>query len=204
MKPITLNLDKVAQALEKAAKDAIVEKIPVEGDDRLVVKADQVHKLLETLKNDKNLQFNFLTDLTAVDYMGYPGREGERFEVVYQLYSQANNYRVRLKAEVPEADPKIRSIADLWANADWLEREVWDMYGILFEGHPDLEKHGKIQRLLMYEGFEGHPLRKDYPLKKHQPTIELRTPIETEPDPPYQWTKTEKIEQYGLTDGLDD
>lgn len=93
-----------------------------------------------------------------------PG-SGARFEVVYHFFSLALKRRVRLKAPVEELAPEVDSLTPLWASADWFEREVWDMYGIRFRGHPNLK------RILMYDGFEGHPLRKDYPVNKRQPLI---------------------------------
>jgi NADH-quinone oxidoreductase subunit C len=102
-----------------------------------------------------------LVDLTAVDYLG----EKPRFELVYHLLSLEHNHRVRIKARVDEASPEIDTTVPLWAAANWMEREVWDMYGIRFRGHPDL------RRILLYEEFEGHPLRKDYPKEKRQPLI---------------------------------
>jgi NADH-quinone oxidoreductase subunit C len=102
-----------------------------------------------------------LTDLTCVDYHG----EEPRFEVVYHLYSVSKKQRVRLKARVSEASPELPSATSLWASANWMEREVWDLYGVRFRGHPDL------RRILLYEGFEGHPLRKDYPKEKRQPLV---------------------------------
>jgi NADH-quinone oxidoreductase subunit C len=105
-------------------------------------------------------------DLTAVDYQKYPGREdGPRFEVVYHLYSIARNHRVRLKVRVDEDDAVVPTAVPLWPIANWFEREVWDMFGIRFAGHPDL------RRLLLYEEFVGHPLRKDYPINRRQPLI---------------------------------
>ena len=107
-----------------------------------------------------------LMDLTAVDYLTYPGREdAPRFEVVYHLYSVPHNHRVRIKAGVEEDDAVVPTAVPLWPIADWLEREVWDMFGLRFAEHPDL------RRLLLYEQFEGHPLRKDYPVSKRQPLI---------------------------------
>jgi NADH-quinone oxidoreductase subunit C len=107
------------------------------------------------------MDFNFLMDLTAVDYLG----KIPRFEVVYHLYSLRHNHRLRVKAPVKEDDPTIDSLASIWKSADWYEREVWDLYGIKFLGHPDLK------RILLYEEFVGHPLRKDYPIDKRQPLI---------------------------------
>ena len=102
-----------------------------------------------------------MMDLTVVDYLG----KEPRFEVVYHLYSLKYNRRVRIKARISESDTSIDSIVPIWISANWFEREAFDMYGIVFNGHPEL------RRLLLYEGFEGHPLRKDYPIKKRQPLI---------------------------------
>jgi NADH-quinone oxidoreductase subunit C len=102
-----------------------------------------------------------LADLTCVDYLG---RE-PRFEVVYHLHSLSRRHRLRIKAGVSESDPTIDTVTDLWATAGWLEREVWDFYGVRFSGHPDL------RRILMYEEFVGHPLRKDYVVDKRQPLV---------------------------------
>ena len=100
-------------------------------------------------------------DLTAVDY--HPA--SPRFEMVYHFYSLATNKRLRLKAPLSGPDFEIASLTALWQGANWFEREVYDMFGIKFKNHPDL------RRILMYDGFKGHPLRKDYPLKKRQPII---------------------------------
>lgn len=122
---------------------------------------------LRVLRDDPELAFDVLADLTAVDYLG---RE-PRFEVVYQLNSLARRHRVRVKVGVPGDDPTIASAAPLWNAALWAEREVWDLFGIRFAGHPDL------RRILMYPEFEGHPLRKDYPVNKRQPLVPERDPI---------------------------
>jgi NADH-quinone oxidoreductase subunit C len=108
--------------------------------------------------------FAMLLDLTCVDYLG----RQPRFEMVYHLFSITNNQRLRLKCGVGEEDSEVDSLTGLWKNANWLEREVFDMFGIRFKGHPYLK------RLFMYDGFEGHPLRKDYPLRKRQPKIPLK------------------------------
>ncbi len=99
--------------------------------------------------------------------LGAPGSQGAgaRFEVVYHFFSLSLKRRVRVKVPVEETSPEVDSLTPLWATADWFEREVWDMFGIRFRGHPDL------RRILMYEGFEGYPLRKDYPVNKRQPLI---------------------------------
>jgi NADH-quinone oxidoreductase subunit C len=141
--------------------EALLETHSHRKDDTAVVKKEYILRVFTFLRDDPDLLYNFMMDLTAVDY---PGRD-PRFEVVYHLYSLKYNTRVRVKAGVSEADCDIDSITSLWISADWFEREVFDLYGIHFKGHPDL------RRILLYEGFEGHPLRKDYPLKKRQPLI---------------------------------
>ena len=103
--------------------------------------------------------FEFLMDLTAVDRL--PAEP--RFELVCHLYSYSRNARLRLKVPVDSQTCSVSSLCGIWPGANWFEREVYDMFGIKFEGHPDL------RRLLMYDSFQGHPLRKDYPLKKRQP-----------------------------------
>jgi len=133
------------------------------GQDTAVVQRESVLAVARYLKDD--LKYNFLMDCTCVD-LG-PGKEG-RFIVVYHFYSLANNTRVRLKAHVPENDPTIDSLTPLWGIANWYEREAWDMFGVKFKGHPNLK------RLLLYEEFDGHPLRKDYPINRQQPLLKAR------------------------------
>jgi NADH-quinone oxidoreductase subunit C len=136
------------------------------GDHTVVVTPSALADVLRFCRDDPRLRFDMLMDLTAVDYLRYPEREdGPRFEVVYHLYSVAENHRLRVKAGVDEVDPVVPSAVGLWAIANWYEREVWDMFGIRFDGHPDL------RRLLLYEEFVGHPLRKDYPMNRRQPLI---------------------------------
>lgn len=136
------------------------------GDHTAVVDRSSIEAVLAFCRDDPTLRFDMLMDLTAVDYLTYPDREdGLRFEVVYHLYSVPHNHRVRLKVTLDEDDPTIPSAVPLWPIANWLEREVWDMFGIRFAGHPDL------RRLLLYEEFVGHPLRKDYPVNRRQPLV---------------------------------
>ena len=136
------------------------------GDHTAVISRDGIAAALALCRNEVALGFDLLMDITAVDYLRFPGREdGPRFEVVYHLYSVAHNHRVRLKVPLEQDDPVVATASGLWPIANWLEREVWDMFGIRFDGHPDL------RRLLLYEEFEGHPLRKDYPINRRQPLI---------------------------------
>jgi NADH-quinone oxidoreductase subunit C len=141
------------------------------GDATVLVERDAIEGVLTRLRDEPDLRFNFLMDLTAVDYLG---RE-PRFEVVYHLAAvdvephgtepSRLPRRLRVKVGVPEDDCELASAVDVWVAANWMEREVWDLYGIRFRGHPDLK------RILLYEEFEGHPLRKDYPKERRQPLL---------------------------------
>ena len=145
---------------------AIVETHDFRGDQTAVVARHAVIDVLRFLRDTPGLGFDVLMDLTAVDYLKYPGREdGPRFEVVYHLYSLGHNHRVRIKTRADEDDAVVPTAVPVWPIANWFEREVWDMFGIRFDGHPDL------RRLLLYEEFVGHPLRKDYPINRRQPLI---------------------------------
>ncbi len=149
------------QLLKEKFPDAVLEALRPQGDATAVIRPEFLPKVIDFLKNDSRLQFNVLIDITALDY---PERN-PRFDVVYQLLSLPFNRRVRLKVPVGGEEPVVDSLTPWWGSANWLEREVWDMFGIRFTGHPDLK------RILMYEEFEGHPLRKDYPIQKRQPRI---------------------------------
>ena len=152
--------------LRRRFGDAIVETDDHRGDLTAVVARAALRSVLAHCRDEAALAFDVLMDLTAVDYSKFPGREdGPRFEVVYHLYSIPRNHRLRLKVRVDEDDASVPTAVGLWPIANWLEREVWDMFGIRFEGHPDL------RRLLLYEEFVGHPLRKDYPIERRQPLI---------------------------------
>ena len=142
-------------------RDAVRATHAQHGDATASVDRGSVVEVLAFLREDTDCAFEMLTDLTAVDLLG----EEPRFEVVYHLYSVARNHRLRVKARVPEDDPVLASACPLWPSANWMEREVFDLYGIRFDGHPDL------RRILLYDEFEGHPLRKDYPKEKRQPLI---------------------------------
>lgn len=144
----------------KAAKD-ILGVHSYRGDDTILVRRDSIVPIMKLLRDE--FKFEMLADLSAVDYLG----QQPRFEVVYHLNSLERNVRLRVKIPVQEGE-EVDTLTVLWPIANWLEREVWDMFGIKFKGHPDL------RRLLMYEEFEGHPLRKDYPINKRQPIVPLR------------------------------
>ena len=125
------------------------------GQLALTIAPALLRDLCEVLRRDAELSFDFLTDITAVDR--YPVEP--RFEVVYQLRSMKTRQRLRLKAPLPGEDPRIDSLVGLWPGADVLECEVYDLFGVHFTGHP------RLRRLLMPDDWEGHPLRKDYPME---------------------------------------
>ena len=145
--------------LKERFGDAILDTHSLHGDDTAVVARETSFKILAFLRDDPELQFNFCSDVTCVDYLG---RE-PRFEVVYHLYSIPKKKRVRIKVRLSEDDPTVASSVELWSGNNWSEREAFDLYGIRFEGHPDL------RRMFMYPSFEGHALRKDYPKDHRQP-----------------------------------
>jgi NADH-quinone oxidoreductase subunit C len=130
----------------------------------IYVKKDQVVEVLQYLKSDAQCDYQFLADLTATDEEVEP-----RFEVVYNLFSPAKRWRIRVKTRLRENE-ECPTLSNVWVGANWAEREVWDMFGVKFTGHPDL------RRILMDERWKGHPLRKDYPLRGYQVFTESLPP----------------------------
>lgn len=163
-----LSAGELVAAVRAACDEQVVESHEQCGDATVVIGRDAALEAFRTLRERPELAFDFLSDLTAVDYLGRP----LRFEVVYHLYSIGKNHRLRVKIRVPEDDCWVHSLTGYWKAANWLERECWDMFGVRFVGHPDL------RRILLYEQFAGHPLRKDYPVDKRQPLTEERDPVE--------------------------
>jgi len=155
--------------MSKIVLDKILRKFPDEiidshdylGNETVIIKKEALLDVCKFIKDNRQLMMDMLVDLTCVDYPA----EAKRFIVVYHFYSTVNKYRIRIKVPVSEDDPYVDSLTELWPSANWTEREVYDMYGVKFNNHPNLK------RILMYDGFEGHPLRKDYPLTKRQPIV---------------------------------
>jgi NADH-quinone oxidoreductase subunit C len=144
----------VASAVSRA-DEAILDAREFAGEITLFVDRDRIVEVCRAFKDDG---FVYLVDLAGVDYSKYPGHTGLRFSVAYTLYSFRRNARVRLRVWTDEKGP-IPSVTSVWKTANWHERETFDMFGIQFSGHPNLE------RILMWEGFNGHPLRKDFPIR---------------------------------------
>ena len=140
--------------LRERFPEAILSAKSFRNEITVVVTPSEIVRVCRHLKEDPDLRYDFLSDLTAVDRL----REHPRFEVVYHLYSLPFKRRVRLKVPVEEGEA-VPSVTQVWGTADWHEREVYDMFGVGVEGHPDL------RRILMPEDWEGHPLRKDYPVQ---------------------------------------
>lgn len=138
------------------------------GDEWAYLAPDAIRAACAFLRDDPDLAFELPIDLTAVDYRDWTGAERPRFEVVYHLCSVRHKHRIRLKIRVSEDAPAVPSVADIYPGLGWFEREAWDMFGIRFEGHPDL------RRMLLPEEFEGHPLRKDYLHRDRQPRVPMR------------------------------
>ena len=156
------------QRVQEQFAQEIIETHVFRGDETVVIRPNALLAVAKFLKETPDLDFNFLMDLTAVDYLFFAGghiQKEFRFEVVYHFFSLKHNNRIRLKVPLDEKNPEVDTLNGLWASANWYEREVWDMYGIRFKGHPNLK------RILMYEEFEGHALRKDYQFDKRQPLI---------------------------------
>ena len=145
--------DADAVALGKELPGVVLAADRYAGDVTLTVPADRIVDVCRFLKHD--CDYKFLVDLTAVDW---PEREEGRFDVIYWMHRHDDSKRLRLQTVVAE-DAPINSVVEVWKTADWMEREVYDMFGIVFEGHPSLE------RILTWEGFNGHPLRKDFPVE---------------------------------------
>lgn len=165
-------------ALREAFGGAILRAVIVCGDTIVYVPRDRAHDVLAWLRDTPQQAFDYLTDITAVEY-----RDPERaLEVVYQLRSLERCADLRVKIELdPQGDLRVDSVFDLWRGADWLEREVFDMFGVTFTGHPDL------RRILMWETYaEGYPLRKDFPLRGHFSRAEqVRRALSLQPEEHY-------------------
>lgn len=182
--PVVATQDDPAVArLRERFPDAILATHAHRGDATVEITPASLLEVCTFLRDDPALAFDMLVDVTAVDYLG----SVPRFEVVYHLYSIARNHRVRVKARVPAESPRIASLVPLWRGANWLERETYDMYGIQFDGHPDL------RRIFLYEEFQGHPLRKDYPKEKRQPLVPRR---DLSPDQ-LERARARDLERYG-------
>lgn len=143
-----------ADRIKEAFPDAVLEVSVFRGETAVVVRREDLLHVGRFLKEEPDLAFDYLTLLSAVDLWA----QEPRFEVVYQLYSTRYGRRLRLKVRVPSEDPVVDSVVPLWPTANWHEREAYDLMGVQFKDHPDL------RRILLPDDWEGHPLRKDFPV----------------------------------------
>ena len=163
------------QALAAHARETFADAIAGEtlalGELTLEIRREQLRRVAKRLRDDNLFRFEQLIDVCGVDYLSYRAespegpRAGPRFAAVYHLLSVSRNQRLRLRVFLDDALPVVDSLVDLWPSANWFEREAFDLFGIVFEGHPDL------RRILTDYGFIGHPFRKDFPLSGH---VEMR------------------------------
>ena len=165
---MTQSLDTLRAALQAALGSSIHSLHSERGELTLTVRADEYLQVARTLRDHAALKFEQLIDLCGVDYSQYRDepRDGLRYCIVSHLLSVSLNWRVRLKVFAPDDDlPAVASLTEVWSSANWFEREAFDLYGIVFEGHVDL------RRILTDYGFIGHPMRKDFPVSGH---VEMR------------------------------
>jgi NADH-quinone oxidoreductase subunit C len=184
-------VDNIAALMTERLGTALVSHTADRGELTVVVRAEDILFASKTLRDNEEFDFSQLSDLSGIDYLSYGQADWQtqsasesgfsrgvsqselelaedipaRFAVVYQLLSMRHNRRVRVKAYLDDDSPRIDSVVDVWPSADWYEREAFDLFGILFNSHPDL------RRLLTDYGFIGHPFRKDFPLEGH---VEVR------------------------------
>ena len=174
----------LVELLKKQFPSSVLETHSLSGDETVVVEAVRWKEVVRFLRDDPRADLAMLVDLTAVDY---PERS-PRFEVVAHFYSLTKGHRLRLKARVGDSEgdgADIDTIADLYASANWAERECFDMFGVRFRGHPDL------RRILNYPEFIGYPLRRDYPAERIQPLVPYR-----------EIPNIDKIEPFGPDEGM--
>jgi NADH-quinone oxidoreductase subunit C len=153
----------VAERLKESFPEEVLSIDEFRGQVHVTVRKNKILEIAKYLNEEPELNFDYLRDLCGVDYLG---KKNPRFEVVYQLFSHKHKHMIRLKAQVPEEGCSIKSVVSVWKAADWNERECYDLFGIKFEGHPD------HRRILLPEDWEGHPLRKDYPVEGPSPENE--------------------------------
>ena len=165
----------VVDRLNTQFGERVLETSDAFGDHEAVVALKDWAEVAQFLKDDGDLQMDHFIDLTAVDY---PERDSARFDLVLMTRSSVTCARFRLRTHVKDGEEP-GTLSGIWAGANWAEREVWDMFGIKFSGHPDM------RRILLYEEFIGHPLRKDYPIDKAQPLVPYREVGDIDKLPPF-------------------
>ncbi|MFQ5498656.1 MAG: NADH-quinone oxidoreductase subunit C [Candidatus Zixiibacteriota bacterium] len=155
--------DKIRKFMNDEFGEAVIREDNFRSQQSFYIQPEQLVSICQALLDDPELDVKLLADITSLDWHGHEEEKNGRFEVVHNLYSLSNAYRFFLKVRLSGDNPRIASVSHIWAGANWMEREVWDMMGIVFEGHPNLTK------ILTPDELEGHPLRRDFPLTYEQP-----------------------------------
>lgn len=155
--------DKLREFFNSRFSDLVIKEENFRDQQAFYIKPEGLFDICDTIINDPDLDVKYLADITVIDWYEHDEAKDGRYEVVYVLYSIPKSYRFMLKVRLDGDPPRIRSLVDLWEGANWMEREAFDLFGVIFEGHPELEK------ILTPDELEGHPLRKDYPLTWEQP-----------------------------------
>ena len=155
--------EKILERLKAKFVTAILEANEFRGELTIVIPKERIVEVCKYLKEDNDLHFDLLADLCGIDM----NTATKRFGVIYNLYSYTHKHRIRIKTFTEEEHPKVPTVTTVWETANWHERETFDMFGIIFEGHPDL------RRMYMPDVFEYHPLRKDFPLMGIRGSLEL-------------------------------
>jgi len=163
---MSAKLERLSRQLQETFGERIGEPVLALGELTVAIPAQNYHEVMRQLHDDPAFRFEQLMDLSGIDYSEYTGYQGKRFAAVSQLLSLTHNWRLRVKAFASDDEfPVLESVVDIWNVANWYEREAFDLFGIHFEGHPDL------RRLLTDYGFVGHPFRKDFPISGY---VEMR------------------------------
>ena len=165
----------VVDRLQTQFGERVLETSDAFGDHEVVIAVKDWVEVAQFIKDDGDLQMDHFIDLTAIDY---PERESARFDLVLMTRSSVTGARIRLRTHAKDGEEP-GTLSGIWSGTNWAEREVWDMFGIKFNGHPDM------RRILLYEEFVGHPLRKDYPIDKAQPLVPYREVGDIEKLPPF-------------------
>ena len=152
----------VRDFLTQRFADVILREENFRGEQSFIIRAEGLLDLCQGLYNS-DLDFKYLADITSLDWYGHAEEANGRFQVIYNLYSLRHQYRFFLKLRLPIEKPEVQSLTPIWNSANWLEREIWDLMGISFIGHPDMTK------ILTPDDLEGHPLRRDFPLTYEVP-----------------------------------
>ncbi len=146
--------------------EALLPELEIDFSDKsvdmleIVIDRNDIIAFMEIMKSDSELNFNMLSSATAVDYKTYKSsKKNHRFEAVYHLFSLEKKHRIRVKSVLNDSKPEIETLSSIWRSANWMEREAYDMFGVNYINHPNMK------RVLLWEGYNGHPLRKEYPLK---------------------------------------